>query len=43
MARKGLEGLLGTSRKVYKSFITAAFWPKLAINDNYTYIKFYPY
>jgi len=25
MARKGLGGLLGTSRKVYRSSITAAF------------------
>jgi len=25
IAQKGLEGLLGTSRKVYRSFIAAAF------------------
>ena len=30
IARKGLEGLLGTSREVYGSSITAAFRPKLA-------------
>jgi len=35
MAQKGLEGLLGTSREVYKSFIAAAFRPRLAINDDY--------
>jgi len=35
MARKGLKGLLGTSRKVYKSSITTAFRPRLAINNNY--------
>jgi len=35
MAWKGLKGLLGTSCKVYKSFITTAFRPKLAINNNY--------
>jgi len=35
IARKGLEGLLGTSHKVYRSSITAAFRPRLAINNNY--------
>jgi len=35
MARKGLGGLLETLRKVYKSSITTAFQPKLAINNNH--------
>ena len=35
MARKGLGGLLGTTRKVYRSSITAAFWPRLATNNGY--------
>jgi len=35
MARKDLEGLLKTLYKVYKSSITAAFRPRLAINNNH--------
>jgi hypothetical protein len=35
MARKGLGGLLGTISKVYRSSITAAFRPRLAINNNH--------
>jgi len=35
MARKGLGGLLGTLREVYRSFIAAAFRPRLAIDNNY--------
>jgi len=35
MARKGLGGLLRTSREVYGSSITAAFRPRLAINNNH--------
>jgi len=35
IAWKGLGGLLGTIRKVYRSSIATAFRPRLAINDNY--------
>jgi len=35
IARKGLESLLGITRKVYKSSITLVFWPKLATNDGH--------
>ena len=35
IAWKGLGGLLGTKRKVYRSSITAAFRPRLAIDNNY--------
>ena len=43
MAQKGLGGLLGITRKVYRNSITAAFQPKLAINNSHWCIKFYPY
>ena len=35
MARKGIGGLLGTTRKVYGSSIAAAFRPRLATDDGH--------
>jgi hypothetical protein len=35
MARKGIGGLLGTTRKVYRSFTAAAFRPRLTTDDGH--------
>ena len=35
MARKGIGGLLETISKVYRSFTTAAFQPRLTTDDSY--------
>ena len=42
IARKGLGSLLGVKYKVYGSFTTTAFRPKLTTNSNYYYIEFHP-
>ena len=34
MAQKGIKGLLEITRKVYKSFIAAAFQPRLTTNGD---------
>ena len=35
IARKGIGGLLETTRKVYGSSIAATFWPRLTTNNSY--------
>ena len=35
IAQKGIGGLLGTTRKVYRSSIAAAFRPRLTTNNSY--------
>jgi hypothetical protein len=35
IAQKGIEGLLGTISKVYRSSIAAAFRPKLTTNNSH--------
>ena len=34
MAQKGLRSLLGITRKIYKSFATTVFQPRLTTNSN---------